>query len=183
MRNIFHSGTSVVLLNGVPGKTFHCRRGVRQGDPLSPLLFVLAADLLQTLLNRAKNLGLLQLPIPLQSATDFPVIQYADSTLIIMEGCTRQLVFLKSLLQVYAESTGLRVNYSKSMLVPINIEQEKVQVLANTFGCSIGTMPFTYLGLPLGTTKPKVVDFLPLISRCEKGLISTSTFLSQVGRL
>lgn len=39
-------------------------------------------------------------------------------------------------------------------------------------------MPFTYLELPLGTTKPTIEDFLPLVSRCEKRSVSTSIFLS-----
>jgi hypothetical protein len=53
VENILKSGSSSVLLNGVPKKSFVCKTGVRQGDPLSPLLFVLVVDLLQSIVNRA----------------------------------------------------------------------------------------------------------------------------------
>jgi hypothetical protein len=53
IENILGSGTSSILLNGIPGKVFKCKRGVRQGDPQSPLLFDLAADLLRSIVNKA----------------------------------------------------------------------------------------------------------------------------------
>jgi hypothetical protein len=101
-----------------PEKKFTVK--LRQGDPLSPLLFVLAADLLQTLINRAKELGHISLPLPTRAGTNFPVIQYADDTLIIMEACESQLTHLKELLDAFASSTGLKVIFSKSVMVPIN---------------------------------------------------------------
>ena len=68
-------------------------------------------------------------------------------------------------------------------MLPINISETKFDHLANTFGCSKGLFPFTYLGLPLGLTKPKVEDFLPLVNKCERRLACTSSFLSQAGKL
>jgi hypothetical protein len=100
-----------------------------------------------------------------------------------MEGCGKQLFFLKALLNSFSLSTGLRVNFQKSMMVPINTPESRLQHLAATFGCSTGSLPFTYLGLPLGITKPKIEEFLPLVTRCERRLISTSIFLSQAERL
>ena len=70
----------MVLLNGVPGRQFHCKCGVRQGDPLSPLVFVLAADLLQAAVNGAFSRGEISLPFPCNSQKDYPVIQYVDDT-------------------------------------------------------------------------------------------------------
>jgi hypothetical protein len=61
---ILSSTTSSVLLNGVAGKDFKCKREVRQGDPLSPLLFAVAADLLQSVVNEAYTQGALSTPFP-----------------------------------------------------------------------------------------------------------------------
>jgi hypothetical protein len=52
-----------VLLNGVPGKPIKCKRGVYQGDPLSPLMFVMAADLLQSIVNIVFHMNLLKHPL------------------------------------------------------------------------------------------------------------------------
>lgn len=59
----------------------------------------------------------------------------------------------------FAKCTGLKVNYSKSMMVPINITPERFDVLAQIFGCSKGSLLFTYLGLPLSMTRPTVAIF------------------------
>jgi hypothetical protein len=168
IQGVLTSATSSVLLNGTPGKVFHYRRGVRQGDPLSPLLFVLAADLLQSVINKAKENGILKLPIDVGYSNDFPIVQYVDDTLMIMEVSSQQLFALKALLNTFVESTCLRVNYSKSCMYPINITQEKLKHLAATFNCQMGAMPFTYLGLPLSTNKPSIQDRMPLVHRCEK---------------
>jgi hypothetical protein len=76
-----------------------------------------------------------------------------------MQACEVQLETLKQLLLKIELSSGLKVNFLKSCLVPINVSSDKTSPLANCFGCSVGAMPFTYLGLPMGTTKPLVKDY------------------------
>ena len=100
-----------------------------------------------------------------------------------MQADARQLFCLKAILNSFASSTGLMVNFNKSLLLPINVSSEKMQILAATFGCQIGSFPFTYLGLPLGTTKLKIEEFALLLDRVERKLTACSTMLSYSGRV
>jgi hypothetical protein len=114
---------------------------------------------------------------------DFPIVQYADDTLLFMKEDAQHLFFLKSLLNCFAQSTGLRVNFQKSQMLRINVSEEEIQRLALTFGCSVGSFPFTYLGLPMVTTKPKFEDLTPMMDRVERKLSGCTTWLSYTGRL
>jgi hypothetical protein len=133
MEMVMKSNTSAMLLNRVRGKPFWCRRRVKQGVPLSPLLFVLVADPFQSIVNKAKDLGILKLPIQQGCGQDFPIIQYADNTIMVLEACQKQIFFLKAVLNSFAESTGLCVNYHKSNIYPINVPAQKMEILARTF--------------------------------------------------
>ena len=86
-------------------------------------------------------------------------------------------------MDVFYASTGLKVNFQKSTMVPLNVDNEEAIRLAAVFGVSLGTLPFTYLGLPMGTTKPRIIDLMPLVDRMERRLTASSAMLNQGSRL
>ena len=76
-----------------------CRTGVQQGDPLSPLLFVIAVDLLQSMVNEMCSRNILSMSIP-SSSNDYPIVQYADDTLIVMPTMDTQILAFKECLTI-----------------------------------------------------------------------------------
>jgi hypothetical protein len=92
---------------------------------------------------------------------------------------------LEGLLISFSNLTGLHVIFENSLLVSINLTDQRALHLANTFGCKVGATPFTYSGLPLalGTAKPTLQDFTPLLSTIEGRMVGISKFSSYHGRL
>ena len=93
------------------------------------------------------------------------------------------MVALKNMLLTFQQSTGLKVNFAKSSMIPLNIDESEATMLAAVLGCMIGQLPFTYLGLPLGTTRPRIVDLMPLADTLERRLTASSCMLNQGSRL
>jgi hypothetical protein len=116
-----------VLLNGVPGRWIPCRRGLRQGTPCPPYLFILVADVLQQIF---VNDDLLRHPL----APDHPcaVLKYADGdTPIIARADAAAMRRLKVLMDSFARATGLSINYFKSTLVPMHVQDSRPKTFKN----------------------------------------------------
>jgi hypothetical protein len=68
-------------------------------------------------------------------------------------------------------------------MVPLDMTEEKAELMTGVLGCKLQGMPFTYLRLPMGTTKPRVEHFAPLMNRVERQLTSISNMLTYAGKL
>ena len=89
-------------------------------DPLSPLLYVLGSELLQVVVNDHFHQGGIDLPIFINDE-DYPIIQYAEDTLLIMPADLDQVIAMKDLLHKFSLSTGFKVNYHKLSMIPVNV--------------------------------------------------------------
>ena len=79
VEKILHSGTSSILLSGVLGKHFPLQKRVRQGDPISPPLFIMVAHLLQLLvINEAAMNNISTHLLGQDFGGDYPIVEYAD---------------------------------------------------------------------------------------------------------
>ncbi|CAO2043009.1 unnamed protein product [Urochloa humidicola] len=178
MDHILTTSKLAVLVNSAPGPWFTCKRGVRQGDPLSPYLFLLVADVLQQLIKQDGRIC-----HPAAADRPCPVLQYADDTLLLLRADARDLQALKEVLDVFSAFTGLKINYNKSTLVPMHTSNEDATVFQQILGCQLGTFPQTYLGLPLSSEKLWLSAFAPLIAKSDKYLSGwQATLLNPMGR-
>jgi hypothetical protein len=112
------------------------------------------------------------------------MLQYADDTMIVMEGDPANVCVLKKLLDIFSSTTGLCINFQKSMLVPIHMDEPTVQQCVSLLGCRREGFPQTYLGLPLSLTKTRLSTFIPYMAKADKYLAGwQAALLNPMGRL
>ncbi|RVW56027.1 putative ribonuclease H protein [Vitis vinifera] len=175
-----------VLVNGSPTGFFRSSRGLRQGDPLSPYLFVLGMEALSSLINRAVRGGFLSgCRIGGREGVGIQVthLLFADDTLVFCDDSQEQLAFLSWLLMWFEVTSGLRINLNKSEILPVGCVVD-AELLAAELGCKVGSLPSTYLGLPLGASHNSVKVWDGVEERMRKKLaLWKRQFISKGGRL
>ena len=140
------SGTVSVKVNNINGSYFKSGRGVRQGDPLSPFLFNIAADTLAKMISLAQKNNLIKGLVPEYIENGVAVLQYADDTILCIQDDKEQASHLKLLLYFYEAMSGLKVKFSKSEVIMVSQDSSKSLEFSSMFNCAIDNWPIKYLG-------------------------------------
>lgn len=169
IRGCLSSSRASVLVNGTPSDEYPISKGVKQGDPLSPFLFILAMEGLNQAINNAKEKGILT-GIKLPNSMVLSHLLYADDAIFVGEWDTRCIKNLSAILKCFHVSSGLKVNFTKSRLFGINTTDMEVLSMAEVLGCSNGAFPFTYLGVPVGANMGLKKHWKPVVDKFEARL-------------
>ncbi|KAG6404611.1 hypothetical protein SASPL_136862 [Salvia splendens] len=144
-----------ILVNGSPTSPFSLQRGLRQGDPLSPFLFLLISETFNRIVLKGRELGVLKgIKVGADQIT-ITHLQFPDDTIIFCPADAKIIDNYKKVLQCYALMSGLKINYKKSTLIPLNCDENWVERVRRSLNCGVSKLPLTYLGIPLGASPHK----------------------------
>jgi len=184
IKNILSSAKISIAINGKLHGFFSCTRGVRQGDPLSPLLFCLVEEVMSRSITKMVREGHLKLIIGSRDNLVPSHILYADDIMIFCKGINSNIQNLTDLFIKYAQVSGQCVNPAKSSILGGAISNYRLSSIATQIGFKIGSLPFTYHGVPIFKGKPKISYFQPLADRIKLKFSAWKTsLLSMVGRV
>ncbi|GAU51064.1 hypothetical protein TSUD_300060 [Trifolium subterraneum] len=185
IRECISSATISVLINESPSKEFKMERGLRQGDPLSPFLFLMVAEGFNILMSKVVADGeFVGYGVGRNEDLAISHLQFADDTLIIGKRSWSNIFSMKATLHLFELISGLKVNFHKSELIGINVKSSWLKEAASALNCKVGVFPTRYLGLPIGADPRKLRTWEPVINVLRKRLSSWKNLsLSLGGRL
>lgn len=131
---ILSTALTQILVNGAPGESIIHQRGLRQGDPLSPMFFIIVMDVA-----KAGQEGLLQ-PLSRRAAGQH-ISLYADDVALFIRPVEEELRITRGLLECFGAASGFHTILNKSCVVHIQCEDTATQIVQNTIQCPTKDFP------------------------------------------
>nr|GEZ00030.1 RNA-directed DNA polymerase, eukaryota, reverse transcriptase zinc-binding domain protein [Tanacetum cinerariifolium] len=151
-----------VIVNGSPTKEFQFHKGLKQGDPLSPFLFILVMESLHVSFQRVVDVCLFK-GIKVASSLYISHLFYADDAIFMGQWNQSNIDTITRVLEVFHRASGLSINMNKSKLMGISVDISKVKQAAMKIGCLILKTPFTYLGSRVGGLMSRIQSWNDII--------------------
>jgi hypothetical protein len=184
IRACVFAGNLSVLVNGSPTTEINIQIGLKQGDLLAPFLFLLVAEGFAGLMRSAVDKNLFKGFLVGSEGLEVSHLQYADDTLCIGEASMENLWTLKAILRGFELASGLKVNFWKSCLIGVNVQNAFMENACDFLNCKRGSVPFSYLGLPVGANPRRASTWDPVVERLRKRLRSWGNrYVSLGGRI
>ncbi|GJX48904.1 RNA-directed DNA polymerase, eukaryota, reverse transcriptase zinc-binding domain protein [Tanacetum coccineum] len=178
------SSRASILVNGSPTSEFSLKRGLGEGDPLSSFLFIIVMEDLHIALKNGLTVNLFQGVKIGSSEIRFSHLFYADDVIILSEWNQCDMDNIICILNVFYLASGLKINISKSNLYGVGVSSDDIESMAAGTGCSASNLPFSYLGLPIGSNMNRIANWNSLIERFKIRLSGwKANMLSSGGRL
>jgi len=181
IRACLESATVSVLVS--PTEEFKPTRGLRQGDPMTPFLFLVVAEGLAGLVRQALRANLLSGVKVGNKEVKVSFLQFADDTLFFCEDSWCNVVIMKSILRGFEIASGLKINFHKSRLAGVNVQSNKLLCYSKFLNCNLMGTPFKYLGLEVGGNPRKKSFWDHVLSKLKTRLsVWKGRFLSLARR-
>ena len=181
MECVSSASYSISLNGGIYGM-FKGRKGLRQGDPLSPFLFIICLEYL------SRNLRLSTSSLdfnfhPRCGQLRLSHLAFADDLMLMARGDLTSVRIIMDCLSDFGSRSGLSANLLKSSLFTAGIYGEELIRIRQLTDIPHGVMPFRYLGVPLAAQRLQVAHFAPFTDKITLYINSwTASSLSIAGR-
>ena len=133
---------SSVIQCGFMSESFRIGRGCRQGDPLSPYIFIICAEFLAIKIRQNSKIKGIKI-----HDTEFKISQYADDTSIFLDGSSDVLNCTLTELDKFANVSGLKINFDKTQVVWIGSKKHSTSAIKTKWKLSWGSSKFKILGI------------------------------------
>ena len=182
IRNCITSSMVSVKINGALEGYFRCYSGLKQGDPLSPYLFVLAMEALSACIKYEIGKGMFKFHSRCKE-TEITHLIFADDVMLFSYGDMDSVSAMMRALELFSKISGLCLNPAKCVTFFGNVPNAVQDFTMAVSKFNRGTLPVSYLGLPLVVGKLSLRDCQPLISKITSRFESWSCkFMNHAGR-